>query len=347
MEAVAVAPRFPDPDARVDKQKEIAPVAVGSMAIDPVNKGLFTSMYDNKIIVIIIVVAILVIGTLAYFIWYKDDGEEKPKARKNKDPDPNEPSVQAPPLNPPPSRVSQLQQPQPQQPQLQQTQPQQTQPQQPQLQQGFVGQDPLLEVQPLTQQEYDQLLPQQKVQYNMFMQRQANARMQQAQNQQRQLQQTQQTQQVQSQLQQSQPQQTQQVQKAQKPQSREELMALLARSRGAPVEMKPDAEIMQLMEDESSADSSTDVKSEMAHVDDQESEPNPSDEQNSLEQSMASASNLVSELNGDESNEHPQSEQTSEQQMPPMDRQCTAQLSNGQRCKNKVQKDGRCARHPK
>jgi hypothetical protein len=51
------------------------------------SKGLFTSLYDNKIIVLIIVIVIIIIALLAYVIYRKDDTEvAKPKPRRNQNP---------------------------------------------------------------------------------------------------------------------------------------------------------------------------------------------------------------------------------------------------------------------
>jgi hypothetical protein len=51
------------------------------------SKGLFTSIYDNKIIVLIIVIVIIIIALFAYVIYRKEDVDQpKPKPKKNPPP---------------------------------------------------------------------------------------------------------------------------------------------------------------------------------------------------------------------------------------------------------------------
>jgi len=147
-EQVEVRPRYADPDAVTKMQAAQAQAAVVTAAAEttslpPVQpgvvRGLFTSMYDNKIIVLIIVIAIVIIGIVAYIILRKED-DDKPKPRKPEPmtgpPGPNGPNGGNPDgnyqlLNPPPQMYQQAQphaqaQMQPQQPQMQpQMQPQQ------------------------------------------------------------------------------------------------------------------------------------------------------------------------------------------------------------------------------
>lgn len=88
MESVEVRPRFQEPDAPstpapVQQQIVNQPADTSQVAapVVPAAKGLFTSMYENKIIVLIIVVAIVIIGIIAYVIYRKP--EEEPDKSKS------------------------------------------------------------------------------------------------------------------------------------------------------------------------------------------------------------------------------------------------------------------------
>jgi hypothetical protein len=58
-----------------------------AQAAAPASKGIFTSIYDNKIIVLIVVIIIIIIALFAYVIYRKDDPEPpKPRPRRNSGP---------------------------------------------------------------------------------------------------------------------------------------------------------------------------------------------------------------------------------------------------------------------
>lgn len=88
-----VRPRFQEPDApRVPEPVHAAPQAADAaqMAIpaaggnQSTTRGLFTSVYENKIIVLIIVVAIIIIGIIAYVIYRKpEEDPDKSGAKSN------------------------------------------------------------------------------------------------------------------------------------------------------------------------------------------------------------------------------------------------------------------------
>jgi hypothetical protein len=74
-DSIEVRPRYQDPDIRINipaEQEKIDDIP------PPPTKGLFTSMYENKIIVLIIIITIIIIGIIAYVIYRKDEPAEKP-----------------------------------------------------------------------------------------------------------------------------------------------------------------------------------------------------------------------------------------------------------------------------
>lgn len=98
-ESVEVRPRYIEPDApHVETTPVIAPPAPVSPAVSAA-RGIFTSMYENKIIVLIIVIVIIIIGIIAYVVYRKpEDDSDKPNS-KLPAPTPN------PPPNPTPNPV--------------------------------------------------------------------------------------------------------------------------------------------------------------------------------------------------------------------------------------------------
>lgn len=107
MDHVPIRPRFNDegPALVVGAQplvqqqavqsavQSAAPVqqAVQQAVQQPPQKGLFTSVYDNKLIVLIIAIIIIIIALAAYVIFRKDETAEvpKPKPRRNNYPQDN------------------------------------------------------------------------------------------------------------------------------------------------------------------------------------------------------------------------------------------------------------------
>lgn len=101
MAHVPIRPRYHDPDlpsgpplvsgvvntpiaavnSRADTIPTVAAVAAPTAPVE--QKGLLTSVYENKIFVLIIVVIIIIIALAAYVIFKKDDSEvPKPKPRR-------------------------------------------------------------------------------------------------------------------------------------------------------------------------------------------------------------------------------------------------------------------------
>jgi hypothetical protein len=68
-ESVEVRPRFMDSDLQ---ESPAPPVESQTQAVATAARGLFTSMYENKIIVLIIIITIIVIAFVAYFVFRKD-----------------------------------------------------------------------------------------------------------------------------------------------------------------------------------------------------------------------------------------------------------------------------------
>lgn len=88
MDHVPIRPRF--------QENEVDNVLVATPSVAPVqnlqvnpppvpqSKGLFTSAYDNKLIVLIIVIVIIIIALVAYVIYRKEESEvPKPRPRRN------------------------------------------------------------------------------------------------------------------------------------------------------------------------------------------------------------------------------------------------------------------------
>ncbi len=119
MEYEKVVPRITDPEMQPKtfpgpEVPLVTPVAQSTGVV----KGLFTSVYENKIIVLIIVVSIIIIGIIAYIILRKNDDYGPPPATQQQ-------TVQ---------QVAQQAVQQAAQQAVQQQQPQMTQPQQQQPQ---------------------------------------------------------------------------------------------------------------------------------------------------------------------------------------------------------------------
>jgi hypothetical protein len=83
-DSIEVRPRYTEPGAqRVDvpeicEQTPAAQTQSPAPTVTATARGLFTSMYENKIIVLIIVIAILIIGVIAYIILRKPDEPAPP-----------------------------------------------------------------------------------------------------------------------------------------------------------------------------------------------------------------------------------------------------------------------------
>ncbi|QYB17705.1 hypothetical protein PV-S19_0341 [Pacmanvirus S19] len=83
-DSIEVKPRFKDPDILQHEVQQInASNEEQSNKIEAavsVTKGIFTSMYENKVIVIIVIIVIITIAIIVYVIFRKTDDEtEKPK----------------------------------------------------------------------------------------------------------------------------------------------------------------------------------------------------------------------------------------------------------------------------
>ncbi|SIP86089.1 Hypothetical protein PACV_376 [Pacmanvirus A23] len=83
-DSIEVKPRFKDPDIlQHEVQQNNAVNEEQSNKIEAavsVTKGIFTSMYENKVIVIIVIIVIITIAIIVYVIFRKTDDEtEKPK----------------------------------------------------------------------------------------------------------------------------------------------------------------------------------------------------------------------------------------------------------------------------
>lgn len=108
MDHVPIRPRFNDEgpalvagsaqqfvQPQVQSQQVLSPAAqtqqVVPNAMQPQQKGLFTSVYDNKLIVLIIAIIIIIIALAAYVIFRKDETADvpKPKPRRNNYPQEN------------------------------------------------------------------------------------------------------------------------------------------------------------------------------------------------------------------------------------------------------------------
>ena len=68
-DSVEVRPRFMDNDLQ---ETPAPPPESQSQAVATAARGLFTSMYENKIIVLIIIITIIVIAFVAYFVFRKE-----------------------------------------------------------------------------------------------------------------------------------------------------------------------------------------------------------------------------------------------------------------------------------
>lgn len=75
--SVEVRPRYADPDMRVEQRDsataQVVPAAAQTTLV--ASKGILTSMYENKMIVIIIILSILVIAFIAYVVYNKSDDD--------------------------------------------------------------------------------------------------------------------------------------------------------------------------------------------------------------------------------------------------------------------------------
>lgn len=76
-ESVTVLPRFKEQTTPAYSQQSGDLMPNES---EPMVKGLFTSMYENKIIVLFIVIVIIIIGIIAYVIYKSDDKKETLKS---------------------------------------------------------------------------------------------------------------------------------------------------------------------------------------------------------------------------------------------------------------------------
>lgn len=79
-DSVEVRPRYKEPDAPLADTdilpQQVSPAVNTPAAVTSVpTRGLFTSMYENKIIVLIIVIVIIIIGIIAYVIYRKPEDE--------------------------------------------------------------------------------------------------------------------------------------------------------------------------------------------------------------------------------------------------------------------------------
>lgn len=84
-ESVEVRPRFTDNDM----QESVAPPAESqTQAVATAARGLFTSMYENKIIVLIIIVTIIIIAFVAYFVFKKEPDTQQVHNTKQAAPKP-------------------------------------------------------------------------------------------------------------------------------------------------------------------------------------------------------------------------------------------------------------------
>lgn len=92
-DSIEVKPRYMEPNApghynhgptadNVATPVNSAPGAVTTST--NISKGLFTSMYENKIIVLLIVVSIIIIGLLAYVVFNKSSQSGDPPPENNK-----------------------------------------------------------------------------------------------------------------------------------------------------------------------------------------------------------------------------------------------------------------------
>ena len=81
-DSVEVRPRYKDPDVMQQEMQTDRPAQSESAisAATSVTKGIFTSMYENKIIVLIIIIVIIIIGIIAYIVYRKpEELTDKPK----------------------------------------------------------------------------------------------------------------------------------------------------------------------------------------------------------------------------------------------------------------------------
>lgn len=85
-EAVEIMPRFLDPDAP-RKEEPLIPSLRSPPVTQPIgehgsiSKGILTSIYDNKLLVLIVVIVIIIIAVIAYIVFRKPDAEVTPKNR--------------------------------------------------------------------------------------------------------------------------------------------------------------------------------------------------------------------------------------------------------------------------
>ena len=81
-----VKPRITAPDMLPAGPVTPAPAPPPPPAAPGVMRGLFTSMYENKVIVLIIIAVIVIIGFFAYVMMRNPDADERPRARQRGEP---------------------------------------------------------------------------------------------------------------------------------------------------------------------------------------------------------------------------------------------------------------------
>ncbi len=85
-DTIEVKPRYFEPEASNQQMLAQQTVAVGAASPSASlakTEGLFTSIYENRIIVLIIVVVIIVVAFIAYVVYSRDPAEPKPAAQQS------------------------------------------------------------------------------------------------------------------------------------------------------------------------------------------------------------------------------------------------------------------------